>query len=147
MGPMIRTIILTVLFVILDQVAKFQASAFIDEPVSFMKGHLIFQKSFNTGIAFGLKVPQIAIIVLSFFILAILVHLIYSEINLKKHTAVLGSSLVLGGALSNLVDRVMYGGVIDFIGSKYWPTFNLADVFIVVGVLIIVIYNRRALLK
>lgn len=144
---MIKTIILTVLFVILDQVAKFQAAALIEEPMVFAKGHLIFQKSFNTGIAFGLKIPQIAIIVLSFFIIAVLLHLIYSEMNLKRHTAVIGSSLILGGALSNLVDRVMYGGVIDFIGSKYWPTFNLADIFIVVGVAIIVIYNRRALMK
>jgi len=42
--------------------------------------------------------------------------------------------LVLGGSLSNLVDRVSTGHVTDFIDFDYWPAFNLADSFIVVGV-------------
>jgi lipoprotein signal peptidase len=41
---------------------------------------------------------------------------------------------VLGGSISNLVDRVRLGHVTDFLDLRYWPAFNLADVFIVVGV-------------
>jgi signal peptidase II len=45
--------------------------------------------------------------------------------------------LVIGGSLSNLVDRVRLHHVTDFIDLKYWPAFNLADTFIVVGVTIL----------
>jgi signal peptidase II len=50
-----------------------------------------------------------------------------------------GLALVLGGALGNLVDRIRYGHVVDFIAVRVtssftWPTFNIADVAIVVGV-------------
>jgi len=45
--------------------------------------------------------------------------------------------LVIGGSLSNLVDRVRLGHVTDFLDLKWWPAFNLADSFIVVGVAIL----------
>ncbi len=51
--------------------------------------------------------------------------------------------LVLGGALGNLIDRLRFGAVVDFIGIYSWPTFNLADVFIVVGTAIIVLQILR----
>ena len=45
--------------------------------------------------------------------------------------------LLIGGSVSNLVDRIRLGHVTDFIDFKYWPAFNLADTFIVVGVAIL----------
>jgi len=45
--------------------------------------------------------------------------------------------LVIGGSLSNLVDRVRLGHVTDFLDFRYWPAFNLADSFIVIGVVIL----------
>jgi signal peptidase II len=45
--------------------------------------------------------------------------------------------LVLGGSLSNLADRVRLGHVTDFLDVRWWPAFNLADTFIVVGVLVL----------
>jgi len=45
--------------------------------------------------------------------------------------------LVIGGSLSNLVDRVRLGHVTDFLDFRYWPAFNLADTFIVIGVAIL----------
>ena len=47
--------------------------------------------------------------------------------------------LVIGGSLSNLVDRIRLGHVTDFLDFKFWPAFNLADTFIVVGVAILVV--------
>ena len=46
----------------------------------------------------------------------------------------LAGGLLIGGAVSNLIDRVARGSVVDFIDFSFWPTFNLADVAIVVGV-------------
>ena len=48
-----------------------------------------------------------------------------------------GLGLVIGGSVSNLIDRVRLGHVTDFLDFKYWPAFNLADSFIVVGVAIL----------
>jgi signal peptidase II len=45
---------------------------------------------------------------------------------------------VIGGSMSNLVDRVRLGYVTDFVDLRWWPAFNLADSFIVIGVLILV---------
>ena len=54
---------------------------------------------------------------------------------------VLALALVLGGAVGNLIDRLVHGEVIDFLDfhivTHYWPTFNLADSFIVLGVMIL----------
>jgi len=47
--------------------------------------------------------------------------------------------LVIGGSVSNLVDRVRLGHVTDFLDLKFWPAFNLADSFIVVGVIILLL--------
>jgi signal peptidase II len=47
--------------------------------------------------------------------------------------------LVIGGSVSNLIDRVRLGHVTDFLDFKYWPAFNLADSFIVVGVAILLL--------
>ena len=55
----------------------------------------------------------------------------------------IGLSFVVGGAIGNLVDRIFLGGVRDFIVFEFWrefPTFNVADSFIVVGVILLAIY-------
>jgi signal peptidase II len=63
----------------------------------------------------------------------------------EDHTGLITAlSFILGGAIGNLIDRIAYGEVIDFLdfywGRYHWPAFNLADSFITVGVLITVYY-------
>jgi signal peptidase II len=55
-----------------------------------------------------------------------------------------GYALVLAGALGNVVDRAMHGYVVDFIHLSHWPTFNVADIAVVVGVLLLVMTRKRA---
>lgn len=54
-----------------------------------------------------------------------------------------GILFILGGAISNIIDRTMSGCVIDIIDLKLWPVFNLADTFIVIGAIIIVLAAFR----
>lgn len=52
-------------------------------------------------------------------------------------------SLLFSGFLGNIIDRVVFGCVIDFIDLKFWPVFNFADVFIVFGVVILLVRKLR----
>lgn len=67
----------------------------------------------------------------------------FTLLQYRKNNSVFFEVMVLAGALSNVVDRFIYGAVIDFIechvGTFYWPTFNIADSLIVVGVIGIII--------
>jgi len=91
----------------------------------------------NSGIAFGLfsRSTEIVIVLTG---LAVAWMLVFFARSGKRH-AVLPVALgfVLGGSVSNLLDRVRLGHVTDFLDLRWWPAFNLADTFIVVGVAIL----------
>jgi signal peptidase II len=71
-------------------------------------------------------------------IAAILIYARYPLFNRMLVKIALG--LLLGGAVGNLIDRIRFGQVVDFIDVGAWPVFNLADSAIVVGVIIIIVY-------
>jgi len=95
----------------------------------------------NTGAAFGLFQDQsfaltiVAIVGIAFLLVyALIIHPRFSPLdNLLARTAL---GLVLGGTIGNLIDRLCFGGVTDFISIGWWPAFNIADSAIVVGVII-----------
>lgn len=92
----------------------------------------------NSGIAFGLFASATAIVI----VLtggAVAWMLAYFARSGARHPVLpVALGLVIGGSLSNLLDRVRLGYVTDFVDLRYWPAFNLADSFIVVGVGILV---------
>ena len=79
-------------------------------------------------------IPVIAIVLLIF-------NIYYYRQNNEalSHSYILGFSLILGGAIGNLIDRITYGYVIDFIDFRIWPVFNIADSAITIGAVIIII--------
>jgi signal peptidase II len=91
----------------------------------------------NTGIAFGLF-PSATVLVTAFTALAVAWMLYFFARSGARH-AVLPVALgfLIGGSASNLLDRLRLGHVTDFLDVRYWPAFNLADSFIVVGVVIL----------
>jgi len=100
----------------------------------------IFQIKFsaNQFIAFGLPVPQVLIIIL---VLIILSFLWWRSLIILKLGQLLALSLIIIGAVSNLLDRLLYGFVIDYLNIFIWPVFNLADVMVVGGVILYLIYE------
>lgn len=113
-------------------------------------GHLVLRYQTNSGIAFGLlqerlhprKRPALilyAAVMSSGLAILLVVHLLRAGGGQRLTTS--GLALLLAGALGNLRDRVRRGGVIDFIdlqapGNVNWPAFNLADVFLAIGVVL-----------
>jgi signal peptidase II len=88
----------------------------------------------NSGIAFGLFADSTtAVIVLTGAAVAGMV-LFFARTARRHPLLPVALGLVIGGSVSNLIDRVRLGHVTDFLDFLYWPAFNLADTFIVVGV-------------
>ena len=105
---------------------------------------LAFQNVRNKGVAFGLggDIPAAAI---GATILVLLCLLVFLAARSRTGWLIwLPAALLIGGALGNLADRVRDGAVTDFIDLPLWPTFNLADVSIVVGVLLLLFDVERA---
>jgi signal peptidase II len=131
---------------ILDQFTKYMALWWLKPQgsVSVIPG--VFHLSFveNTGIAFGLFQghPEI----LSYVIFASVLCLLGGAWFLRnqKFAERLAYGFVLGGAIGNLVDRVRFQHVIDFIDFRVWPVFNLADSFITIGVCLFIYFSLRS---
>jgi signal peptidase II len=91
----------------------------------------------NSGIAFGLFSSATAIVIVLTAVAVAWMLLFFLRSGARHPVLPVALGLVIGGSVSNLLDRVRLGYVTDFIDFRYWPAFNLADSFIVVGVAIL----------
>ncbi len=97
----------------------------------------------NTGAAFGLFRDQTVIFILISVIAIISIgfYLIKKRktkpLVLSENFFLTGLSLILGGAIGNLIDRLRFGYVVDFIDLRFWPVFNVADSCITIGAAIL----------
>jgi len=91
----------------------------------------------NSGIAFGLFSSATAVVIALTGIAIAWMFLFFARSGARHPVLPVGLGLVLGGSVSNLVDRVRLGYVTDFLDLRFWPAFNLADTFIVVGVVVL----------
>jgi signal peptidase II len=93
----------------------------------------------NSGIAFGLFASATSFVILLTGIAVAWMLLFFARSGARHPILPVGLGLVIGGSGSNLVDRVRLGHVTDFLDLRFWPAFNLADTFIVVGVGILLV--------
>jgi signal peptidase II len=91
----------------------------------------------NSGIAFGLFANATSIVIALTAIAVVWMLVFFARSGARHPVLPVALGFVLGGSLSNLLDRVRLGHVTDFLDLRYWPAFNLADTFIVVGVAIL----------
>lgn len=140
-----KIIIFTILLIMFDQVSKLLITNYFEvgESLTIINNFFRFFYIKNTGAAFGFLMNSTFILILVTIIL-----LIYLIIELKKNIdnkiVILSLSLIISGALGNLIDRVFRGYVVDFISfilfNKEMAIFNVADTFITIGVVILLIY-------
>jgi signal peptidase II len=98
--------------------------------------------SFNTGVSFGLFSSfPIVVLILSLVIIFSVGAFFFLKVYKKELNRLesIGFSLLLAGALSNLIERIFYGRITDFIKIGWWPMFNIADSFICVGAGLLVV--------
>jgi signal peptidase II len=115
---------LIALFVFTDQIVKFAIRHF--------GGFYVC----NKNLAFGIKIPDLLFWIFSAGVITVLIYLLYKKRFIYNTLCLM---LILSGAFSNMIDRYYFGCVIDFIDLKFWPVFNLADVFITVGGIMIIL--------
>ncbi len=123
--------------VLADQASKYFISRFIplNGQLRIIGDFVKLTFTLNPGAVFGISVGPYYLYVVA---IACVVLIIFT---LRKKSVLF--SVILGGALGNLIDRIRLGAVIDFIdvqiGSFHWPTFNLADSCITVGVIFLLL--------
>ena len=129
----------------LDRLSKMYVISLIEKKQSelFINDYLNITLNWNRGIAFGLLSFNATTIyhLISLLILSIIIYLIYLMVVSEKFTKII-LALIVGGAIGNLYDRLTYFAVPDFIDfhikSFHWFTFNIADIFISIGILLMI---------
>jgi signal peptidase II len=125
----------------LDQLSKYLVRANIDPGQSVPEhGFFRFTYGTNTGGVFGFFVNQTFLITVA-AVISVVVIILYSRHKMAQSMLVKVSlGMILGGSIGNLIDRIRFGAVTDFIDVGAWPVFNLADSAIDIGVVLLIIY-------
>jgi signal peptidase II len=129
--------------VVLDQLTKAWALRALDDGPIDLFWTLRLNLSINSGIAFGLGRGLGPVIVLG-AVGVMVVLLVAARHAVTTQAMAVAAGLVLGGAVGNVIDRVFrdVGGVVDFIDLQWWPIFNVADMGISVGAVMLVLWGR-----
>ena len=135
----------------LDQLTKtwvVETLAFTDR-IAVIDGFFYLTHVRNPGAAFSLFASAPAEIRMPFFVVSTLIAIglvisFFRKLSPGDRLAALALGLILGGAVGNLLDRLIYGAVVDFLrlqlwGGYSWPDFNVADSSIVIGVALLVL--------
>jgi|TARA_B100001250_G_scaffold398381_1_gene406529 signal peptidase II len=136
---------LIIISILIDFFSKIYISNLLDDNETIIfTNYIILEKFYNKGIAFSIFNSDSALInyIILFIIIlviAFITRLFLTQFNKLKKNEVIAYSLIIGGAVGNMIDRIMHGYVLDFIfihyNSFYFPAiFNLADVSISLGV-------------
>lgn len=146
---MTTVIILTIIFFLIDLISKIiiKESLFLGQSIKIINNFFNITYVRNTGAAFSILSKHTYLLVfVSIFIITLVLYYINKN-KPKTKIEYISYSMILGGAVGNLYDRIVYGYVIDFLdfnifGYEY-PIFNLSDSFIFVGVIILSVYTWR----
>jgi len=136
--------------VVIDQFFKWKALHSLADGPYPVNSILSFNLVFNRGVSWGMfssdnMLPFVLVTLLILFLTGL--FFIAAYIGFLNHRCVAAEVMVIAGSISNLMDRFVHGAVVDFIHFSYkgwsWPIFNLADCFIVIGILLVIINQYR----
>ncbi|MBQ4601619.1 MAG: signal peptidase II [Clostridia bacterium] len=138
--------IISLVCVALDQITKILCvkNIALGDSITVIPGVLDFTYIQNRGAAFGsLTGARWVFMIASVIMIVVIVCYVISNRNTMKYTAVITLALIVGGGIGNMIDRIAWGYVIDFVDVRFLPfwkwIFNVADSFVCVGAFLLVI--------
>ena len=142
-----KIFIISIFLIILDFISKLLIINFLKVDLFLIPNFLYLTFVTNTGTFWGLfSNINIFFMILSIIVLSLLIYIITVKTTLNKLNTIL-YSLVISGIIGNLIDRIIRGYVVDFIGIKIFnynfPIFNFADIYIVIGVLLFILIGEK----
>ena len=142
-------IILSIIFIIIDQVSKIIVVNNLtnNKSIEVIKSFFYLTYTNNTGAAFSILTGRrILLILVALIVIGVLIYYVRKN-KIEGKVNKIALSLVIGGSIGNLIDRILRGAVVDFLDFKIfgynYPIFNLADTFIVLGVFLLLISMFR----
>lgn len=146
---MVTTIIISMILLCIDQISKLLVVNLLTktDSITIIKNFFYLTYINNDGAAFSILVgKRIFLILIAVLVIVMLIRYIKKN-NIQNKLELVSISLIIGGSLGNLMDRVVRGYVIDFLDFKIFnynfPIFNLADTFIVIGVFLLLLKEIR----
>ena len=138
-----RVLFFSAIIVIADQISKsiIKYSMHLYESIPVIPGFFHFTYVVNKGMAFGIDLP-IGIGIFSFLSIIISCFLVFIIWRERENILLvrIALALILGGAIGNLIDRILFSEVVDFldfmIGDYHWYIFNIADSAVTVGIIL-----------
>ena len=137
----LHVLIIVTAIILLDQITKYLVNKYVSPFDSIeILPFLNLVNVHNTGAAFGMFKNFGGSVFIGVSVVAIIVIIVFL---VKGTYSQFGLTLLLGGAIGNLIDRIRFGKVVDFIdisvGELSWPAFNVADSCLTVGIIIILV--------
>lgn len=134
--------LLALIIIVSDQVIKYIVSnnMYLGQSIPVVPQIFHLTYILNPGAAFGILENQRWLFICIAAVLIGAVVYFYKRIKQLAKMFRLGIALLFGGAIGNMIDRIFIGRVVDYMDFRIWPVFNLADVAIVSGCVIIAVY-------
>ncbi|MBW2971832.1 signal peptidase II [Candidatus Woesearchaeota archaeon] len=134
-------VLISIAIIIVERIVKFYITENLrmGESIPVMGSFLMITRTENLGGGFGVLAGQSIIFISAAILVLVLIVYFYNKI-IYDRLLVFASAFILGGTVGNMMDRLFFGHVIDYIDFAVWPTFNLSDVSLVTGVVLLFIY-------
>ncbi len=138
-------IYISIILLLIDQISKVLIVKLIDinSSIELIKNFFYLTYTHNTGAAFSILTGKRIFLILVALVILIVIFNYIKKNKIESKAEKIAFSLIIGGSIGNLLDRIVRGYVIDFLDFKIFgynfPIFNVADTFIVIGVFLLLI--------
>lgn len=137
----IALFLIAVTVIVVDRIVKFYITENlrIGESIPVFGSFMMITRSENRGAAFGMLHGQNWVFIIASIIVILVMIYYYNEI-IYNRLLVYATASILAGTVGNMMDRLFFSHVIDYIEFSFWPIFNLSDVALTAGVALLIVY-------